>query len=152
MRGTALRRRPHGEGGAAAVEFALISILLFLLIFGGITFGLAWFQRQAAAHAAREGARLAAVGVADCTTWRTTVKDRGKGGNIGTPTLTYQTPAGAATTDPKAGDVAVVKIPQTISMLPVAAFIPGMTTTLNVVQQDESRVERVIAATKAGCP
>jgi hypothetical protein len=143
--------RPDGDAGAAAVEFALISVLLFLLIFGGITFGLGWFQRQAAAHAAREGARLASVGVADCNAWRTTVKERGKGGNLGTPSLKYQTAAGLSTSDPKPGDVVVVEIPQTVSMLPVAAFIPGMDTTLNLVQKDQARVERVLAASKAGC-
>lgn len=40
-------------------------------------FGLTLWALQAADHAAREGARLAAVGVADCTTWRNAVEDRG---------------------------------------------------------------------------
>jgi len=54
----------HGLGrddGAAAVEFALIAPLLFMLIFGIIQFGIAWSQKEIFVQAAREGARFAAV-------------------------------------------------------------------------------------------
>jgi Flp pilus assembly protein TadG len=50
------------ERGAAAVEFALIAPLLFMLIFGIIQFGLAWSEKEVFLQAAREGARYAAVG------------------------------------------------------------------------------------------
>jgi Flp pilus assembly protein TadG len=49
------------DRGAAAVEFALISPLLFLLLFGIIEFGRAWNVRQTLTDAAREGARVAVV-------------------------------------------------------------------------------------------
>ncbi len=49
------------EGGAAAVEFAIIAPLLFMLIFGMLQYGLAFFQVQNLRSAAREGARVAAV-------------------------------------------------------------------------------------------
>jgi Flp pilus assembly protein TadG len=52
----------RNEDGAAAVEFALISTILFLLIFGIIEFGQAYSQYQVFQGAAREGARVAAVG------------------------------------------------------------------------------------------
>jgi Flp pilus assembly pilin Flp len=58
----AWRRR---EDGAAAVEFALLLPLLVLLLFGFIQFGLAFNARIQATNAAREAARLAAVGIAD---------------------------------------------------------------------------------------
>ena len=56
------RRR---EGGAAAVEFALLLPLLVLLLFGIIEFGFAFSTRIQATNAAREAARLAVVGVDD---------------------------------------------------------------------------------------
>ncbi len=49
------------EGGAAAVEFAIIAPLLFMLIFGMLQYGLAFFQVQNLRAAVREGARVAAV-------------------------------------------------------------------------------------------
>ncbi len=50
------------EKGAAAIEFALILPVLIVLIFGMIEFGRAYNAYLAVTHAAREGARLAAVG------------------------------------------------------------------------------------------
>jgi Flp pilus assembly protein TadG len=50
------------EEGAAAVEFALIVGLLAILIFGLLEYGLAFWQVQNLRAAAREGARVAAVG------------------------------------------------------------------------------------------
>ena len=49
------------EKGASAVEFALILPILVLLIFGIVEFGLAFNNYITITHAAREGARLAAV-------------------------------------------------------------------------------------------
>ncbi len=65
------------DSGAAAVEFALVSVVLLTLFFGIVQYGMAFFQMQAASHAAREGARLAAVGVTTCAEFRTIVKERG---------------------------------------------------------------------------
>jgi Flp pilus assembly protein TadG len=56
--------RPRDEG-AAAVEFALVMPLLVLLIFGIIEFGGAYNAYITVTHAAREGARMAAVGQFD---------------------------------------------------------------------------------------
>jgi len=53
--------RVRGEDGAAAVEFALISTILFMLLFGILEFGQFYSQYQAFQGAAREGARVAAV-------------------------------------------------------------------------------------------
>jgi Flp pilus assembly protein TadG len=53
------------EDGAAAVEFALLLPLLVLLLFGLIQFGLAFNTRIQATNAAREGARMAVVGIDD---------------------------------------------------------------------------------------
>ena len=90
------RRGRRQDDGAAAVEFALVSILLFLLLFGIIEFGIGFFTQQGAAAAAREAARRAAVGkVTSCNVGSGTndllriVKDAGGGasGFFDTPTL-----------------------------------------------------------------
>ena len=49
------------EKGASAVEFALILPILVILVFGIVQFGIAYNNYIALTHAAREGARLAAV-------------------------------------------------------------------------------------------
>lgn len=58
---TGMRRLRNEERGAAAVEFAIISTVLFLLVFGIIQFGQAYSRLQVFEGAAREGARAAAV-------------------------------------------------------------------------------------------
>jgi Flp pilus assembly protein TadG len=50
------------EKGAAAVEFALLLPLLVVIVFGITTFGFVYKEYIALTHAARDGARLAAVG------------------------------------------------------------------------------------------
>jgi Flp pilus assembly protein TadG len=57
-----MRSKLRGEDGAAAVEFALVVSLLFVLLFGIMEFGLAFFQLQSLRSATREGARAAAIG------------------------------------------------------------------------------------------
>jgi Flp pilus assembly protein TadG len=48
------------QKGAAVVEFALLSLLLLVFVFGIIEFGFLWVQSHYVANAAREGARVAA--------------------------------------------------------------------------------------------
>ncbi len=50
------------ERGSTAVEFALIAVLFFTLVFGMIQYSLYFWSTQAAANAAREGARRGSVG------------------------------------------------------------------------------------------
>jgi len=57
-----VRANLRKEEGAAAVEFALVAGLLFMLVFGMIEYGFAFFQMQTLRGATREGARVAAVG------------------------------------------------------------------------------------------
>jgi len=68
----------HHDRGAAAVEFALVSVLLFTLLFGIIQYGFLFFQYQAAAATAHEGARLAALGIDDCADYGQAVVQRGR--------------------------------------------------------------------------
>lgn len=50
------------ERGASAVEFAIVASLLFVVLFGTVQFGMAFNRAQGLEAAAREGARLAAIG------------------------------------------------------------------------------------------
>ena len=61
--------RIRGEQGAAAVEFAIVASIFFMLVFGIIDFGFGFHTWNATANAGREGARRAAVSpdVADIT-------------------------------------------------------------------------------------
>lgn len=55
-------RKVREESGASAVEFAIVSTVLFLVLFGIIQFGMAFNRSQGLEAAAREGGRLAATG------------------------------------------------------------------------------------------
>lgn len=71
------RPRPRsplrGERGAAAVEFAILTPLLFLILFGILEFGLAFLNVQSIRTGVREGGRAAAVGAPVSTTQQKTV-------------------------------------------------------------------------------
>jgi Flp pilus assembly protein TadG len=56
------RSRPDRDRGAAAVEMALLLPVLLVLVFGIIDFGRALNEQITLTSAAREGARLAALG------------------------------------------------------------------------------------------
>lgn len=65
-------RRPRGEHGAAAVEFALVMVPLLALVFGIMQYGLYFWSMQGGADTARYAARLASVGTpASCGDFRT---------------------------------------------------------------------------------
>jgi hypothetical protein len=55
-------RRRRKTGGAAALEFALVAPLLFLLLFGIIDLALMFWVELSMQHAVREGARYAVTG------------------------------------------------------------------------------------------
>src|SRR5688572_1412831 len=57
----AIRRVLRREGGASAVEFALIAPLFFMITFGMISGAIAFNQKNQMTHAAREGARYGAT-------------------------------------------------------------------------------------------
>ncbi|HEU5035803.1 MAG TPA: TadE/TadG family type IV pilus assembly protein [Nocardioides sp.] len=65
------RRARREEHGAAAVEFALVVPFLLLILFGIISYGWMLSFRQALSQGAAEGARAAAVTVADDDAGRT---------------------------------------------------------------------------------
>jgi Flp pilus assembly protein TadG len=58
---TWMRERMRNDDGAAAIEFALISTVLILILAGILEFGREYSKYQILQGASREGARLAAV-------------------------------------------------------------------------------------------
>jgi Flp pilus assembly protein TadG len=56
-----MRSRFQKERGAAAVEFALISVVLMMIVFGLIEFGLLMYDKHILTNASREGARAGIV-------------------------------------------------------------------------------------------
>ncbi|HET7387901.1 MAG TPA: TadE/TadG family type IV pilus assembly protein [Nocardioidaceae bacterium] len=69
------RARARSQSGAVAVEFALVLPILGMLMFGIITFGLAYSDKVALANAVREGARFGAS-TDNVSTWGTDVVQR----------------------------------------------------------------------------
>ncbi len=59
--GRRARPRRRGERGAAAVEFAIVLPLLFVLLFGIIEFGILFYNYQVITNASREGARAGII-------------------------------------------------------------------------------------------
>jgi hypothetical protein len=69
--------RVRGDGGTAAVEFALVFPLVATLLFGFVWTGLAYADHIAVNNAVREAARYgASTDATSLTTWRSSVKDR----------------------------------------------------------------------------
>ena len=67
------KRRLRREGGASAVELALLFPVLAIFLFGIIEFGVAFLQVQSIRTGVREGGRMAAVGAQVSTTQQKTV-------------------------------------------------------------------------------
>jgi len=136
------------EDGAAAVEFAIVATLFFMLVFGIIDFGFAFHSWNNAANAAREGARKGAVDpdIADIQarvlqsaqtldlTKLTVVVTCSHDG------ISFSSGLCGAALDE--GDIVRVSVNYAYSMItPVGSFVPGLGPTLNLHSQSESRFE-----------
>lgn len=56
-----IRRRPARRAGATSVEFAVVAMLLFVMLFGILEYGRFLFVYHVTMNAARDGARFACV-------------------------------------------------------------------------------------------
>jgi Flp pilus assembly protein TadG len=124
--------------GAAAVEFAIVAPVFFLLVFGMIEYGRMVMVQQVITNAAREGAR---VGVLDGATTS----------NVTTAVSTYLTSAkiSGATTDVSpsppssagygAPVTVTVSVPfNSVSWLPTPLFLGGKTLSATSVMRRET--------------
>lgn len=126
-------RSSFGEGqhGAAAVEFALVSILFLALIIAIIEFAMAMYVYATAVEATRLGARIAVV----CDADDATVKARMKGmlsilepANI---SITYPASGcSAATCDPVTVRIQNLSYRAAIPLVPLTFSIPDFATSL----------------------
>ncbi len=134
------------ERGASAVEFALVSLLLFTILFGILQYGLYFWQLQGGAAAVREAARQSAVGMWDCDLLRSETASRVPAGGEVTVTRTYLAAAdGAATASPETGDDVAVTV--SFSTLSVG-FLP-MPNDGAVLSEARARVEATTPSTEA---
>ena len=95
-----LRRAARGDRGAAAVEFALISIPLMAIILAIIAFGIGFFWQTTISEVARQGARYGAIQGGSATgcdatcisTMKANIMSRAKPGvNLATTDIAYGT-------------------------------------------------------------
>ena len=125
----AYRRCRRNRQGAAAVEFAIVAPVFFLMIFGMIEFGRALMVQQVLTNASREGAR---VGVLDSPTPTrdqviSTVNTYLQGAGISgaTVTLNPTEPTSAGYGQPV---TVTVQVPfSNVSWLPAPWFLGGNT-------------------------
>ena len=147
-------QRRRSQDGAAAVEFALLTPILFLLIFGLLQYGLYFWAAQGGSNAAREAARRAAVGEYPvCADFRSYVVDRidALGNtNAAVITRTYSNgPAPNVAANLEPGDVVTV----VVTFNAVDMNIPFVPYPENgqVTQSAEARVEHVPDDTVGNC-
>jgi Flp pilus assembly protein TadG len=122
------RLSPHADRfrqrGAAAVEFALIASLLFILLFGIIEMGRVLFYWNTATEATRLGARLAVVCGKDAAIIKTRMGNMLSILTPGTIDIAY-TPSGCDVSSCRSVTVS-------ITGLDVATFIPFVPLNLNM--------------------
>lgn len=120
--GRTRRSMARSDVGASALEFALVAPILLALLFGMIEFGFAFQAQLAVTHAAREGARMAAV-MQDPAQWNPAiVEDRAF-------PLTFADGLTVNRTFPDARSVSVtVGFPYDWQLLPLGAPIDLMST------------------------
>lgn len=135
---------PSREEGAAAVEFALVLVLFLTLVFGIIQYSFYFFQMQATTSAAREGARIAAVGVSDCTAFTSQVRAKVTSVSPTSVGVTLAYPGGAAY---RSQAVVTVTVPATIFGFPFVPMPSG-----NIVQVANTQVEYTVAGQVSSCP
>ena len=88
-----IRRRLMCERGAELIEFAIVTPLLLLLVFGIADFGLMFQRYEVLTNAAREGARVAALPGYVAADVQNRVTQYLTGSAVTPVTTTYLTPA-----------------------------------------------------------
>ena len=132
MRLTRGNSRVRPDGGAAAVELALVLPVLLLLVFGIVQYGWYFFQAQETTFAVREGARVAAVGAGNAQQVCELI-----GRKMAT---TDGAKVSVATAGPNVGDQITVTVARQATNLHFAAYpVPGITAADESGSTDEGR-------------
>jgi Flp pilus assembly protein TadG len=113
-------QRNRSEHGAVAVEFALVLVPLLLIVFGIVDFGRALNAQITLTQAAREGARVSALGTGNVTD---TVRAAAVGVNITTVNVTACPSSAAA--DARTTVTARTTFTMVTPLAAVMALIPG---------------------------
>ena len=123
----AAHTRHAREAGSSVVEFAVISPILFLVLFGMVEFGRVFMVEQCLTNAAREGARVAVLRGATAPQVTARIENYLDSCGIDGESVTI-TPANLTTTSPDQPVTITVSVPyESIAWLP-GSFI-GMTGT-----------------------
>jgi Flp pilus assembly protein TadG len=133
--------RRRDERGAAAVEFALVAVFVFIpLVIGILQFGIWFWAWQQSGHAAREAARVAAV----APTCSDSIRIAGEVALDGAPVTASNVAVGVAPT--QVGDPITVTVTATTYDIGFFPFFDP------AIQKDAvSRVENIPAGTPV-CP
>ena len=124
------------------MEFGLVAIVLFTVLFGIIQFGIWFWAWQQTGHAAREASRFAAV-YPECTD---KISDRGTDALKGAPVVDgTQTVARTSTAPTQIGDDVTVTV--TATAIDIGFF--GSMFSPNISKEATSRVENIPAS---ACP
>jgi Flp pilus assembly protein TadG len=132
--------RTRFRKAAAAVEFAVVSPLLFTAVLGIIEFGRAMMVLELLNNAARAGCRTGVLSGSDNSAVSSSVTTALSGSGISTtPTVQVNgTTANASTA--QTGDTVTVSVSvsaDTVSWLPVTHFLTGKTLTGTVTMRRE---------------
>lgn len=143
-----LRRRKNHERGAAAVEFALVSLILLTLI--GVTFQFAIYlwAFQAASNGAREGAREWAVnpcGTGQAAKVTTAVTPAARPGSVNAAAA-FVKGAGNTAVGREPGDTVTVTVTMQARALGFN-LVPGWNYNRTITKTATARVEG-----NSGCP
>jgi len=123
---------------AAAVEFALVAPVFFLLVFGMIEYGRMVMIQQVLTNASREGARAAVLDGANVTTVQNTVNSYLTAGSVSGATITVAPNplSGAEFGDPVTVTVSIGF--NQVSWLPSPMYLGGKTMTASTVMRREA--------------
>jgi len=147
------RQRDLPDRGAAAVEFALVLPLLFVILFGVVEYGYNLFQMQAGQSTIRETARRVALGIDSCTEMQDIVEQAAKNNGFGVDLtklrndthLTTQSPPGTSPvpTTPRRGDTVVLTLSYKPTLdFPLIPFPDTITREAGVVIEDVGTLGR----------
>lgn len=138
----------RADTGAAAVEFALVAIPLFALLFGIIQYGFVFYQLQGASSVVRESASWAAEGIDDCAAWETRTLARAAANGV-TNNLSPAVTADFRTDAASGGQSVLVTL--TFSPLQLVPLVPVPDTVARTAEVDVANTPYDgIRNTKAG--